>query len=374
MNRLMTRLVLSHLWVAVLGAAATYTVVRVLAPALFDRSLGGLGAAAGPGQGQGTALRETFADAVDGALIAGALVGVATAAVFGVLSAYRLLRPLNRIRAATRRMAAGEYEASVVVPRERELADVVHDVNALGSTLARTEQRRMRLLGEVAHEMRTPLTVINGLVEGMTDDLLPRDEVTLAEIGDEVRRLTRLATDLSALSRAEEHGFGLSLATGDLSEVVHRAVARLRAQGEAAQVTLHVEETAPGISVTMDADRVTQVVTNLVGNALRATPRGGRIEITVGMHRGRAEVTVSDTGIGLAPEDLERVFERFFRLLPGSSEAGESGSGIGLTIARAIMREHGGDLSAASAGLGRGAVFTAWLPLSTDHTPRGILP
>ncbi|MDP2773369.1 MAG: HAMP domain-containing protein, partial [Nocardioides sp.] len=169
MNRLVVRLIASHAIVAVLGAAATYLIVRQVAPDLFDQSMMNEGNGPMMGQRQGATLREQFADAVDQALLVGTLVGGAAAALFGSLAAFGLVRPINRVRAATRVLASGRYAAPVPVPRERELADLVTDVNTLGAALADTETRRVHLIGEVAHEMRTPLTVIDGYVEAMID-------------------------------------------------------------------------------------------------------------------------------------------------------------------------------------------------------------
>ena len=182
MNRLAVRLVASHALVAVLGAAATYLIVRQLAPSLFDQNImhAGMGQMMGRGGNGATAeLRTQFADAVDQALLVGSLVGAAAAALFGSLAAFALVRPLGRVRAATRAMAGGRYDQQVPVPRERELADLVTDVNALGAALATTEARRVRLIGEVAHEMRTPLTVIDGYVEAMIDGVMPTSPAQL---------------------------------------------------------------------------------------------------------------------------------------------------------------------------------------------------
>ncbi len=367
MNRLSVRLVLSHLLVAVLGVAATFVIVRQLAPTLFDRmQMGqGMGMGMGPGQGQQGVLRQQFADAVDQALVVGALVGGVAAAGFGAAAAYRLVRPLSAIRAATRQLAAGRYAVLVPVPHERELAELAADVNTLGRALAETEGRRVRLLGEVAHEMRTPLTVIEGYVEGMIDGVMPTSSAGLGQIGSEVQRLRRLSDDLSALSRAEEGRLGLDRESVDLAAVVATAAERLRPQAEDGGQVLLVEPALAAVPVSVDADRIAQMVTNLVGNALRATPPGGSVTVACRVERGEAVVSVADTGEGLASEDLERVFERFYRV-PGRRSVGQdSGSGIGLTIARGIVRAHGGELSAESAGKGQGAVFTARLPLGT---------
>jgi len=369
MNRLSVRLVLSHLLVAVLGALATFVIVRQLAPALFDETLrrAQSGGPRGPGQGfgQNAGLREQFAAAVDQALLIGALFGAAVAAVFGIIAASRLIRPLGRLRTATRRIAEGNYDTAVTVPREAELADLANDVNSLGRTLSETESRRLRLLGEVAHEMRTPLTVIDGYVEGMIDGVLPNDTASLGHVGDESRRLRRLADDLSALSRAEEGRLQLVLTRLDIRQAVSSAAERLRPQVQDAGLSLEVATGTVPLLVDADADRIGQVVTNLVGNAIRATPEGGSISVSCTPEGRWVAVAVSDTGEGLAEADLARVFERFYRVRGRANQATDPGTGIGLTISRGIMRAHGGALVAASPGPGKGATFTARLPLVT---------
>lgn len=373
MRRLSARLLISHVLVAVIGGLATFWIAHLAAPRFFDDSVGlaqrtsGVhtpGGGSGPaGQaGQGAIAKQQFADAVDKALLVGAVVGVVIAALFGALAAWRLLRPLGAVGTATRRIAAGDYAARVPASGVTELDRVATDVNALGASLADTEARRVRLLGEVAHELRTPLTVIDGYVEGMIDGVLPAAPEQLGQVSEEVRRLRRLAEDLSTLSRAEEGRLSLVPARVDLGAVVADAAERLRPQAEDAGLTLRVEA-GRGVAVDADADRLAQVVTNLVGNAIRATPAGGAVSVSVERAGPTASVRVSDTGEGLDAADLDRVFERFYRV-PGRRGGGDGGSGIGLTIARQIMRSHGGDLAAASAGRGQGATFTASLPVA----------
>ncbi|MBA3020938.1 ATP-binding protein [Propionicimonas sp.] len=394
MNRLSVRLVISHVLVALIGGAATFAVVRWLAPALFDESLrlgpaGGSGRGPGTGQGQGSGgvLRDQFAAAIDQALLIGAVVGVAAAAIFGVFAARRVIRSLGTVRAATRELAKGRYDLAVPEPKEAELAELAADVNQLGAALAQTETTRMRLLGEVAHELRTPLTVIDGYVEAMIDGVLPTSPENLEQISDETRRLRRLGEDLSSLSRAEEGRLGLQLASADVGALAVAAAERLRPQAVDAGVKLEVHSSAAGLIASVDADRIAQVVTNLVGNALGATDAGGTITVTARAEASQVLIEVTDTGVGLAPDQLEKIFERFYRvtgilrqaqgteshpnpssLSPNPSSLslskGQTGSGIGLTISRGIVRAHGGELTASSAGLGRGATFTLRLPLA----------
>lgn len=355
--RLPWRLFASYTLVAVVGAAVSYLTVRLLAPRLFDRRMGMLGD--GPQMmGRGPEVHAAFVSAVDTTLVLGMLSSVIAAAVLAVLATRRLLRPLDAVRAATRQIAAGRYDAKVPAPSEPELAELASDVNALADALAATESRRTRLLGEVAHEMRTPLTSLDGYVEGMIDGVFTADEATLASLSAELRRLHRLADDLSDLSRTEERRLDLSPSDEDLAEIVRKTAARLAPQFQDAHITLEVAA-APVVPVHVDPDRITQVLTNLLGNALLATPAGGTVTVRTRRSVG-AEVEVTDSGVGLAADDVERVFERFYRA-PGQPRR-SAGSGIGLTIARGIARAHGGDVTAASAGPGTGATFTLHLP------------
>ena len=363
------RLFISYAVVIAIGAAVAYVTVRLLAPTFFDHEmtmLGGdhMGMGSGPG-GQGgpaASVQSAFSSALTAALLFGTLASVVAAALAAGFVTQRLLRPLNAVRVATRLIAAGHYQASVPVPHEPELAALAGDVNTLAAKLADTETRRTRLLGEVAHEMRTPLTALEGYVEGLIDGVFAPEPEILGAASDELRRLRRLADDLSALSRAEEQRLDLHLASTDLADLARQAASRLAPQFSDSNVALTVEASG-ALPVRADPDRITQVLTNIIGNALTATPAGGSVSVRTSAQGHSAQAVVADTGIGLAARDLERVFERFYRV-PGQPRR-SSGSGIGLTIARGIARAHGGDVTVASAGPGHGATFTLTLPLRT---------
>ncbi len=370
--RLPWRLFISYALVIAVGAVVAWVTVRLLAPAVFDHEMAMLGGdhmgmgGGGPGNGQGggppSSVRAAFGSALTTALLFGILASVAAAALAAAFIARRLARPLTAVRAATRLIAAGRYQASVPVPHEPELAALAADVNTLATRLADTEARRTRLLGEVAHEMRTPLTALDGYLEGLIDGVFAPEPEILQAASDEVRRLRRLSDDLSALSRAEEQRLDLHPADTDLADLASRAAGRRAPQFSDSDVTLTVDA-AVALPVLADSDRITQVLTNLLGNALTATQAGGTVTVQARARGRMAQVTVTDTGVGLAAGDLERVFERFYRA-PGQPRR-SAGSGIGLTIARNIARAHGGDITAASPGPGKGATFTLALPLRT---------
>lgn len=361
-DRLSTRLLLSHLAVAVVGAGAAFLVVRLLAPADFARRAGAGAGAGSVNAGRGRVLLAAFDAAINQALVIGLVAAVVVAALLAWLMVRRLLRPLDRVRTTTRALAGGDYATRVSVPRELELARLAEDINALGGALQESEARRVRLIGEVAHEMRTPLTVIDGYVEGMIDGVFTPTPARLTAVAEEARVLRRLAEDLSALSRAEEGRLSLAPTAVDLAALVAETAHRLRPQFDDARVHLALAPVPP-LTVTVDPDRIGQVVTNLLGNALRACSPGDTVTLGVGVEAGQAVVTVQDTGCGIAPQDLSRVFERFYRV-PATATGTRTGtgSGIGLTISRSIARAHGGDVVATSPGAGRGATFRLMLP------------
>ena len=233
------------------------------------------------------------------------------------------------------------------------------DVSRLGETLAETEQRRAALVSDLAHELRTPLTTLRGFLEGLTDGVFEPTPEVLADLTEEVARLQRLVGDLNVLSRADEGALPLELgsprrrAAGALA-----SLGRLAPQYADKGVSLGLDAPGPA-TATVDPDRVTQLLTNLVGNALAYTDRGGEVTVAVRGGRERVVVEVTDTGRGIAAEELPRVFDRFHRTDPSGA-----GTGIGLTIARGIARAHGGDVTASSAGPGRGANFVVTLPVT----------
>ncbi|WP_244204353.1 sensor histidine kinase [Streptomyces africanus] len=304
----------------------------------------------------------------------GLLSGVAAAFPASVALSRFLLRPLDRVRAATRRLAEGHYDDVLELPSEPGLAALVEDVNTLAAALADTQRRRARLISEVAHEMRTPITILRGQIEGMADGIFIPDEAMFASLADDLHRLQRLAGDLSSLSRSEEGAFDLHRKPTDVATLARATAERLRPQYDDQMVTLAVDAGTPVVAP-CDPDRITQVLVNLLGNALAASDPQGHVTLSV--HTGPSPahhviVRVMDDGIGIAEHDLERIFRRFERLDHPGRPAAVGGSGIGLTIARGIARAHGGDVTAQSAGLGKGTTFTLRLP--QESAPEGGLP
>ncbi|HUZ21291.1 MAG TPA: ATP-binding protein [Acidimicrobiales bacterium] len=357
--RLRTRLIVSYAVVVATGVTILAVTFRLLDPFMFDRGLGqGTHGTVGPGR----TLHAAFYSALNWSLLVSLAVSLLVGVLAARLAARRILRPLGAVRAATRRLAAGRYEEQVPAPLEPELAALADDVNHLAAALADAEVRRARLVGELAHELRTPVTTLRGLLEGALDGVITLDPELLASALEETGRLERLAGDLAELSRAEERALNLRWERVDLTDLAARAATRLSPQFDDKGVRLEVTPRAR-VFASADPERVQQVLTNLFGNALRATPRGGVVKVVTVSAGRTARISVEDDGVGLDDDELRRVFDRFWR---GASPGGP-GTGIGLTIARAIAEAHGGALTAASPGRGRGASFTLELPV--DRVP-----
>ncbi len=363
-RRLDVRLFASYALVALVVFGALAVTVRVVASARFDDDIKSV-AVSGGREGES---HNVFVDSLDSALWIALAASLGAAAIVSTLVARRILRPVREVRDATRRLANGHYDERVAEPGELELAELARDVNRLAVELETTERRRARLVSEVAHEMRTPLTTIEGYVEGMLDGVFEPNEEVLVAVGEETSRLQRLASDLAELSRSEEGAIALHVRVVDLGKLAATTADRLRPQFDEKGVNLAVR-TGPPLPVEVDPDRIAQVLTNLFGNALTYTPEGGRVEVRANRDHDQATIAVSDTGIGLSPEDLELVFDRFYRVHGPTRPAG--GSGIGLTIARGLARAHHGNIEAASDGVGTGSVFTLRLPIARPEHPSG---
>lgn len=292
----------------------------------------------------------------------GLLVGVGAAAVASALVSWRVTQrlagPLEQISAATKALAAGNYDIEVPGADTVEVDALADDVNQLAHELRTTEERRLRLIGDVAHELRNPLSTIEGTMEALLDGVVAADEETFTRIGREASRLRRLADDLSSLSAAAEFG------RFDESDVdLHNVLADVVAQLEPQALATGLDLTFAGAPATVrgDRDRLTQVCMNVVGNAIQYT-ESGSITVRMASMPDRVTIEVEDTGRGLAAEDQTRIFERFHRV----DEHFSDGTGVGLAISKLIVEAHGGTIMATSAGLGTGTVLRIELP--TDGT------
>jgi signal transduction histidine kinase len=352
------KLLAAQLAVIVAGSATLAVVALSIGPSIFHRHVRDALGFVPP-----TAM-EHLDDAFGQALWLSLAVGIAaatvTAATVSWIVAIRIVRPVHDLAAAARGVSRGNYSGRVDIGGSDEVTVLGRAFNEMAASLSSAEERRRQLLSDVAHELRTPLATIDAYLEGLADGVVEPGQDTWKLLRHETSRLGRLTEDVTKVSRAEERQLDLRLrrvAAHTLLDVAARATApAFTAKG----VRLEIAPGDDGPNVDVDADRIGEVLANLLENALRHTPSGGTV--TLAAHRDGDDVllTVADTGEGLAPEDLHRVFERFYRV-DRSRSRDQGGSGIGLAIARALVEAHGGHLWAESPGRGRGARFVCRL-------------
>jgi two-component system sensor histidine kinase BaeS len=287
------------------------------------------------------------------------LIGLLVLIVLGMAgrAVRRAAAPVGDLIEASGRVEAGDFSARVPEEGPREVRSLARAFNAMSARLEETEAHRQSTLADVSHELRTPLTVIQGNVEAMLDGVYPADKEHLEPILEETRVLERLIEDLRTLSLAEAGSLKLHREPTDLGSLLREAAAGFGTQAEKAgiQLTVTVADEVPTLEV--DPARIREVVANLLANALRHTSSGGSVHLAASAADNEAVVTVHDTGRGISPKELDRIFDRFYRS-PDSP-----GSGLGLPIARDLVAAHSGTITATSE-VGHGTTVRFTLPLT----------
>jgi signal transduction histidine kinase len=279
-----------------------------------------------------------------GPAVAILVIGALIAFVAARRAVRRVGRPVGDVMEAADRVASGDYGARVEERGSLEMRRLARSFNAMAERLRANEEQRRNFIADVAHELRTPLSVIQGNAEGMLDGVYPADPEHLEPVIDETRVMARLLEDLQTLSTAEAGALQLHLEPVDPAQLVEEAVTAWRSGAETAGVTLE-QRVAPGLpALEVDGVRIGQVLTNLLSNAVRHTPRGGSVVVSAELVRDGKAVAfaVTDNGAGIAPEVLGHVFDRFVR---GTESRG---AGLGLAIAKSLVQAHGGEISAES--------------------------
>ena len=372
-THLSAKLLLSYLAIIIVGVAVLIVASQFLLPTSFNRHMiGMMGDSMGRGMGMGnqgfggsdsmSQLYLDFRASFNEALIYAALAAMVAAVALSLFFSRSVIAPLHAMMAASQRIAEGRYDERVQVEGADELAQLAARYNQMAEKLNQVESMRRRLIGDVSHELRTPLTAIKGSMEGLMDGVLPPTQETYEQIHAEADRLNRLVDDLQELSRVEARAYELDIRPLDVSALAQTVTKRLAPQAKAKRISLDLELAPDLPRVLADEDRAVQVLTNLAGNALHYTPEGGRVTIAAQQIDGEVHVTVQDTGIGIPPEHLEHIFDRFYRVDKSRSRQSGSGSGIGLTIARALVEAQRGRIWAESPGEGQGSVFRFTLP------------
>ena len=352
--------------VIAVGVATLWLVIGLAAPRFFDLQMGGMMGDSTGGTMSGVmnaALTVAFRDALTQSLLVGTAAAAVTAIGASVFVTGRIVGPLHRLAAASRRIADGHYAERVPVTSGDELGELAQTFNTMAGALEDTERRRRELIGDVAHELRTPIATLEGYLEGLLDGVVEPEPSTWARLHDEAGRLRRLVDDLQELSRAEARQIPLAIRQTDPAQIAATAIERFSGSFEEKGLELRSNVPSRLPLVNADPDRAVQVLSNLLTNALRYTPAPGSVEVRVGASDGMIEFSVHDSGLGISAQDLSHVFERFYRVDRSRSRA-LGGSGIGLTIAKALVEGMGGRIHAESEGPDRGSTFAFSLPMA----------
>jgi len=313
------------------------------------------------GAGLDTAAQE-FLAAVNRGLVWAALVAGLIAVALAFVLSQRLTRPLQLLTQAAGRLAAGDLSHRVKIGGRDEVSELAQAFNNMAENLSRNETLRRNLVADVSHELRTPLTVLQGNLEALRDGVLPATPEMLTSLHEEVTRLTGLVSDLQELSLAEAGQLTLNRVAVRPGEVVRRVAGSVSLQAAARGITITVDEAPALPPVYADDHRLTQILYNLVHNAIRYTPAQGRVILSARPSPEGVLFQVQDTGPGIAPDDLPYVFERFYRA-DKSRARSSGGAGLGLAIARQLTEAHGGRIWAESQP-GAGTTVSVVIPLA----------
>lgn len=367
MNRLWVRISLTFVGIIVVLMCVPFALGATRQALIRDDASPRIDARPGNGNGlpfvDDEALEENPGKAIVKMMLGLLLVTSILGSIIGVIIARSLAAPLDRLAEAAQDIGAQNLSRRVEVKGSDEIRTVARAFNEMAAALEQAETLRSNLLADVAHELRTPLTVVQGNLRAILDDVYQLDKAEIARLYEQTRHLTRLVNDLRELAQAEAHKLPLNLNALDVVAWVQETTATFDPIAAAEDVTLRVEtpETRPQLQA--DKARLTQSLHNLLYNALQHTPAGGTITAQVEQGPGAIYLRVQDTGAGIAPEHLVHVFDRFYRADRARSRD-SGGTGLGLAIVRAIVEAHGGTVTAASQGPGRGSTFTIKLPLA----------
>lgn len=294
------------------------------------------------------------------------MIGVSVVVSYFVVR--EIMRPLSTLTGAVQKIRTGSYGQTVSVERHDEVGVLTESFNEMSEELARNDKMRRQLFANIAHELRTPLAILQGNLEGMIDDIVPTDKKILLSMADETVRMGRLIQDLRDLSLAEIDELTLHKEKSDINVMLERAASMLQPLCEEKSLTVRQNLNPDLPPLFIDVDRINQVIYNLLNNAIRYIDEGCSITlstmpVTVD-GKPYAQVQIADTGKGIAPRDLDHIFQYFYRS-EQSRNRKSGGSGIGLALAQQFIRSHGGNIWANST-LGKGTTFTFILPLSQD--------
>lgn len=304
----------------------------------------------------------SVSDAVGRFLIWGALLAIAVAFLFTFLMSRRILAPVKALSDTARQLGKGDFSQRVNIKDKGEIGELSQAFNSMADDLERSEQMKRNMVADIAHELRTPLSNIRGYLEAVRDGIKKPDTDTIGSLEEETSLLSRLVNDLQELSLAEAGQLTLLRQNEDIAVLVRQVVTVVEGSASARGLSLVVDLPDRLPLVNIDSHRIGQVLRNLLENAVAHTGAGGTITVAARQYERGMEVTVSDTGEGIPPEDLPNIFERFYRVDKSRARA-TGGTGLGLTIAKRLIEAHGSSIKASSEP-GKGSTFTFTLPVS----------
>jgi signal transduction histidine kinase len=305
----------------------------------------------------------SFIDSVNRSLWLAVLFAGLVALLLALVFAHTILKPLHTLKVVAGKMEQGDLSQRVSIKSRGEVGALAHAFNAMADSLSRSEQLRRNLVSDVAHELRNPLMNIRGYLELLQDQVLEPTPETLASLYEETSLLNRLVADLQDLSLAEAGQLHLVRQPVDLAEIASRAVQIVQPHLAQKNLMLHVSMPSYLPRVIADQGRIAQVLRNLLSNAIRHTPEQGKIVLSASRDESMVRISVRDSGVGIAPEHLPYLFERFYRADCSRSRA-TGGSGLGLAIAKQVVQAHGGQITVESQP-GQGSCFTFTLPIAS---------
>ncbi len=293
------------------------------------------------------------------------LLGIALALLLGGLLTRQIVAPLGDVTTAARRVAKGDLSQRVKLRGSNELVDLGESFNTMAETLSHDRELWQNIVADIAHELRTPLSVLQANIEALQDGVLEASAENLASLHQETSMLARLIDDLRTLSLAESGQLEFHPRATDLKKLSSRVVEGMRTQFASKNIDLELEAPDSLAQALVDPDRIEQAIRNLLSNAYRYTPEGGHVMVRLVTDREGVVASVADTGMGIAPEDLPRVFERFYRV-DRSRTRRTGGSGLGLAIVKQLVEAQGGHVWATSQA-GKGSTFFFRLPIVSSQ-------
>ncbi len=294
-------------------------------------------------------------------------IAAVVALIAGALLARWLVAPLRKLEEGAQAVARGQLDVQLPVEGSREMRSVSASFNQMTSQLQHQETLRRSLLADVTHELRHPVHILQGGLRAILDGVYPLSMEEIDRLLEQTQQLSHMVDDLHELALAEAQELSMHFQRTDLVKLVQQTTEAFQALTADQGVELRADTPHEPLYMQVDADRLRQALQNLVGNALRYTPSGGSIQISLSMIKpGQIGIAVSDTGIGIDPEHLAHIFDRFYR--PDTSRNRQlPGAGLGLSIAQAIVQAHGGQIKAESAGSSQGSTFTIKLPVGKEN-------